>query len=103
MINLTFISPWLRQIEVDMKTLTSRHELGEWSLSYTPRNPSSVSVSVGGVTGLDIAPAFYRADGGSLRPSLQRLQGAPSQGKPPSLSNPQVIIDVFQQNLGDVQ
>lgn len=72
-------SPLFSLIEVDVRTLADQQGWGEWSLSYTPRDLYSVSVSVRGVTGLDIAPSFYKADGGSLRPSLQRIQGTPSQ------------------------
>ena len=70
------------KVEVSPATVASIQgtAYGDWSLSYVPKDGATGSVLVTAQTGLDIAPAFYRADKGSPSPSLQRLQGAPAQG-----------------------
>ncbi|XP_050733109.1 von Willebrand factor A domain-containing protein 7-like isoform X1 [Eriocheir sinensis] len=68
-------TPYLLQARLD---LTQRQEdLGDWTLSFVPREVCSVIVSAR--TKMDILPVFYLPDNRAFQPSLQRVQDQPSQ------------------------
>ncbi|KAG7162132.1 von Willebrand factor A domain-containing protein 7-like 2 [Homarus americanus] len=70
-------TPYLIQVRINMAQ--RQKDFGEWTLSFDPTDVSSAVIYAH--TPMDILPAYYTPDAGSIQPSLQRVMGQPSTGQ----------------------